>query len=200
VIIGFDLGAAPSAGRAIAASDVVDAAALTIRATVIVGPTGWGARAARRSRPDWDDVSATWNEYKAGSAWTTAGGDVTTPPADVAFASPLVTGDFTITGLEEHVDDARVHRAGLLLLRLKPDVEADPNGISAYFSGGDLHTVIGPRLTVTYTPSEPSPISRPRQSRPTTALAHPGPTATGARAAQPGTPARASRSRTAPPR
>jgi hypothetical protein len=165
VIVGFDLDAAPAEGRTLAPTDVVASATLMVYVTVLVGPAGWGAKAARLDRADWDDATATWNVYKTGSAWTAAGGDVATPPADVAFTSPAALGDFSIGGLEVHVADAIASRGGLLLLRLKPDVEADAHGVSTYISGADLGTSLAPRLTVTYASADPAPIARPHAHR-----------------------------------
>lgn len=160
VIIGFDLHAAPAEGRALGPTDALASATLVLRATVIVGPAGWGAKAARVARADWDDATATWNNYKTASAWTAAGGDVATPPADVAFASPSSLGDFSIAGMDAHVADALANRGGLLLVRLKADSEADAGGVSAYVSGGDLNTSVAPRLVVTYASADPAAINR----------------------------------------
>lgn len=160
VIIGFTLGAAPREGRTLAPTDTVTAAALTLVATVVVGPAGWGAAAARLARADWDDAGATWNEYRAGAAWTAAGGDVATPPDDVAFTSPGSLGAFTVEGMAAHVADAMANRGGLLLVRLRADVESDAGGVSTYISGGDLGGPWAPRLTVTYASAEAGPVAR----------------------------------------
>ncbi len=161
VLIGFDLNSAPSAGRMLVPSDAVVSASLVLCATVVVGPVGWGAKASRVARADWDDATATWSVYKTGSPWTAAGGDVASPPPEVSFASPSSLGDFTITGMDAHVTDALANRSGLLLVRLKADVEADAGGVSRYVSGSDLHAPAGPRLVVTYASADPAPIDRP---------------------------------------
>jgi hypothetical protein len=96
--------------------------------------------------------------------------------------------------MDAHVADALANRAGLLLLRLKADIEADAGSVSRYVSGSDLHAPTGPRLVVTYASADPAPIDRPdggaagipqstRPARPTSA----------AQSSKPDLPARAPR-------
>ncbi len=72
----------------------------------------------RVTRADWDYLTATWNQYKAGSNWTSIGGDVdAVTPGELSYASPGGYGDFAIAGLGPYVSDAIANRGGLVLLR-----------------------------------------------------------------------------------
>src|SRR5206468_10572519 len=43
----------------------------------------------RVTRADWDYLTATWNQYKSGSNWTSVGGDVDAAvPVELSYTSP----------------------------------------------------------------------------------------------------------------
>lgn len=67
-------------GTDIPAGATINTATLNLRYGAIynfdpVGRTYW---AYRLTRTDWGEILATWNAYKIGGTWTTAGGDYTT--------------------------------------------------------------------------------------------------------------------------
>src|SRR5438552_1051009 len=70
----------------------------------------------RVTRADWDYLTATWNQYKAGSNWTSIGGDVDAAvPGELSYASPGAYGPYAIPGLGPYVSDAIANRGGLVL-------------------------------------------------------------------------------------
>jgi hypothetical protein len=170
---GFDLHGPAASGRPLVVSDTITAAELILEATAIVGPVAWGAKVERNTRLDWDYTSADWARYRVGANWTTGGGDVATPPAAVTFTSPAATGEQIIAGMLAFVTDAIANRGGKVLLRLKADDEVPAQ---TQWVGYDalLTSSLRPRLRVTYTAADPSPIDDPH-----------GPTFDGARLARP---------------
>jgi len=124
----------------------------------VAGPAGWSATIERIWRADWDYTTADWTRFKAGSNWTAAGGDVATPPAAVAFASPSVAGEQIIAGMAAYVTDAIANRGGRVLLRLKAVDEAPAQSQWVAYQA-NLESATRPRLRVTYVAAEPSPIA-----------------------------------------
>ena len=57
-------------------------------------PVGKAIWVYKLSRTDWVEAEATWNSYKTGSAWTSAGGDyVTSDPSGTHSHVPATNGD-----------------------------------------------------------------------------------------------------------
>ncbi|KKN75204.1 hypothetical protein LCGC14_0383630 [marine sediment metagenome] len=74
-ILEFDISALPS-------NITITSATLSLRVYVSFRTVGETVRAYKLTRTDWVESEATWNIYKTGSNWTTAGGDyVTSNPA-----------------------------------------------------------------------------------------------------------------------
>lgn len=162
-LAGFDVLGAAASGRALRAGDAITAAELVLQTTLVVGPTGWAARVERISRADWDYTTANWNRYRVGSNWTAGGGDVATPPAHVAVSSPSVAGEQVIAGMAEFVTDAIANRGGVVLVRVKADAEAPAQSQWCSYDAS-LASSARPRLRVTYSAAEPSPIDNPHAS------------------------------------
>jgi len=112
------------------AGATITAAKLVRRVWSITGPGGHQAFVSRCTRPaDWVENQATWNQYKSGSNWTTAGGDFDdTTPGKITYTEPTATGDHEIAGLGPYVEDALANRNGIVSLHLRladedPDVD-----------------------------------------------------------------------------
>lgn len=84
----------------------------------VFGAGGFGVEIRRCTRPGtWVENEVTWNNYKAGTPWTVAGGDFSeTDPPFVSYTEALASeiGTFTVTGLGQLVQDAIDKRAGIL--------------------------------------------------------------------------------------
>ena len=190
----FDLRGAAQSGRPLTPTDTITAADLILYCTAFLGPAGWAAWIERMTRADWDSASGNWNNYKAGSAWTAAGGDVGTSPAPLAFSSPSVSGDQTITGMLAFVTDAIANRSGKVLLRLRANDESPTAGTKWAAYAADPALAQAPRLRVTYESADPAPIERPAHIGGDGA-AHVAPTARVASANRSARPDRADRGR-----
>lgn len=149
----FDLYGAASVGRPLVPGDTITAMELKTHIVNVIGTSGFTCYATRIIRTDWDPSTATWNIYKAGNNWTTAGADSdgndidTTTPARVSFTSPTATGDQTvISGLVNFGTDAMSNRSGIVRIRIHAN---DETNFDHQF-GGDPATV---RLLVTYDPN-----------------------------------------------
>lgn len=161
----FDVFGPAQSGRALTHPDTITSAELILDCNAFLGPGGWTAWIERMTRADWDAASGDWNNYKTGSAWTTAGGDVGTPPAALSFASPVVLGDQTIAGMLDFVTDAIANRAGKVLLRLRANDESPSAGTKWAAFLADPALAVAPRLRVTYISADPAPIERPAHAR-----------------------------------
>lgn len=159
----FDVFGAAASGRPLTIADTLTSAELILETTSVAGPSAWPARIERITRADWDYTTANWNRYKTGSNWTTAGGDVATPPSALAFTSPTAGGEFVIAGMLDFVTDAIANRGGHVLLRLKADDEQPAQSQWCAFVAA-LGASLGPRLRVTYTATEPTPIDQPHKT------------------------------------
>lgn len=78
-----------------------------------------GLSVRRCTRSNWIEGEATWVNYATGSAWSVAGGDVSTP--NVLAYAYAGSGAINITGLDALVQDALDNRAGILSLRIEGD-------------------------------------------------------------------------------
>ncbi len=65
----------------------------------------------RCTRTDWVETEVSWDNYKSGSAWTTAGGDMATPEVTL---DALTTTGWKTFDIKTLVDDAWDIRAGIL--------------------------------------------------------------------------------------
>lgn len=147
--------------RTIAFFDVGSIAGGTITAAKLRlyttgGRTGGAAAATvyRCTRPlTVVESQFSWNNYKTGTAWTTAGGDYDgSTPTPVGFTHPASSGWHEITGLSGFVTDAIANRQSIVALLLRDDDE-DP-GANAYVSYDSKEGTNAPQLVVTCTPRE----------------------------------------------
>lgn len=87
-ILEFDISALPEV-------DSIDVATMSLYyyAYAYTNPVGLTVWAYKMTRTDWVELEATWNIYKTGSNWTTAGGDyVTSSPAGGSTTIPAGYG------------------------------------------------------------------------------------------------------------
>lgn len=145
-------------GRAILAFDVSSIpAAATINSAKLIREvdTIFGAGncwVTRITRADWTETGVSWNDYKGGTPWTVAGGDLdTATPAQVGFAEPAATGSHQVTGLLAFVTDAIANRANIVtfVTRMQDEGASGPNRGAAWHS---KEGVTDPILEVDYTP------------------------------------------------
>lgn len=103
----------------------------------------------RLTRTDWSESQVTWNIYKTGSSWTTAGGDATSTNQASVSSSGNGTS-LVFTGLGPMLADALA--AGLTRLHLLisgPEI----TGSSSYYNGLTSETATAaerPLLEVSY--------------------------------------------------
>ena len=115
-------------------------------------PTGKSIWAYKLTRTDWVELEATWNIYKTGSYWTTAGGDyVTSNPAggNTTFPSSYGWMTWDIQAIVENAYDTSNNVE--ILVRFNNENLSGPDSHCYFYSKeytGD--TSLRPKLTVTY--------------------------------------------------
>jgi hypothetical protein len=155
-IIAFNLSDIP-------AGATVTACRLSVNVTQRKNPTPGHVR--RLCGEHWLDgsgqseVQATWNNWKTGSAWGTAGAGSTTSCAtggdytttgEVAYTPPSGTGSFTFPDLSALCQDALDQRGGWLRLRISQDSEATPSNLIRWDSSEASTPTNRPKLVVTW--------------------------------------------------
>jgi hypothetical protein len=141
------------------AGTIVNAAELLQTIETLMLPA-FTVKLDRVTRADWDYLTATWNQYKSGSNWTSAGGDVdATVPGELSYTSPGGFGPFAIAGLGPYVSDAIANRGGLVLLRMNHATEN--SGITQFHTCSTSATG-RPRLRVDYRSSTLVAVDDPR--------------------------------------
>lgn len=184
VIHTFDL-LAPDDGLPLDATSQVGLAELLGNVTAVIGGP-YNMLAERLTRADYDYQTATWTEYKAGSAWTTPGGDFSPTPAGIDVPFPSFTGDGVICAtLAPFVVDAFANRRGKLYLHWRLDPVGPQQSQQVTLKAVPATDSDVARLRVTYTSLRPAAEHRPH-----------GATLRGERAT---TPARSGRIATAAP-
>lgn len=157
----FDVFGAATSGRPLNSTDVVVLAELLGEVTGINGPA-FQVDTERLTRANYNGIEATWNNYRAGTPWTAAGGDVDTVPAAASFTSPATPGDQVVqANLAPFVIDAVANRGGLVVLRWRAHNE-NPGVTSIYTTFAAPSHVPALRLRVTYQSLAPTPIEHPR--------------------------------------
>jgi hypothetical protein len=125
-----------------------------------VGRTYW---AYKLSRTDWVESEATWNIYKTGSNWTTAGGDyVTSSPAGGSKVMPASFG-WVSWDILAIVQDAQTNGIAVELL-LKDGTESGDALGEFHSKEYTSDTSLRPKLVIEYTLPQtiaPSSISQP---------------------------------------
>lgn len=144
----FDVLGTPVEGSPLTGAETITAAQIDCTAAAVTGLTSQANQVHRVTRADWVTAETDWIEYKSGSNWTAAGGDVdATTPTPVTYTSPAGNGAFTITGLINFVTDAIASRSGIVNLRFKFTSE-DDDGAARVWQAAPLSDIV---LTVTYT-------------------------------------------------
>lgn len=110
--------------------------------------------AYRLLHTDWAETEATWNQYKAGSAWGTAGAlntdtDITT--ADAATAASVAIGQWLNVTVTAQVQTARDSIDGVAHF-LMADVGATAAGAGNFYDSREATTEANrPKLYIEYT-------------------------------------------------
>ncbi len=131
-------------------------ARLLFYVTTNANPKPWTIRRIRRA--NWVEAEMSWNNYKAATAWRTAGASDSTQDHDTTneFSYALTAG----TGLKEIpteadfialVQDAFDSRDGLLHLQLKVTDENPASDVNCIFSSKDQTTNSQPTLVIELT-------------------------------------------------
>lgn len=192
LVMVFDLYGTPASGDAITSATPLASALLHC-----VGNTAGFTEPApapvsiyRLTQLLYDDTAATWNNYKAATAWAAGGGDYdAASPAPMALtipsALPTVDTDYSMDALA-HINDARTNRAGILGLVFRLDDESN-TGANRY-TQLRTHELVLTRADVT-----PAPIERPHGA--TLGSGRPQLVQRPTPAARPAAPARAARGR-----
>ena len=150
VIHTFDL-LAPDDGLPLTATSQIGLVELLGNVTAVIGGS-YNMLAERLTRADYDYLTATWAEYKGGSAWITPGGDFSSTPAGIDVPFPAFTGDGVICAtLAPFVADALANRGGKLLLhwRLDPVGPSQSQQVTLKVAPVTDSDIV--RLRVTYT-------------------------------------------------
>lgn len=119
-------------------------------------PNGKQTNIYTQPHTDWVDTEATWNIYKSGSNWTSAGGDYNlTPTNQTAFPASYGWMDWDVKSNVEA--DYAASRDAHFLLKFTTDnilasfaVSSIAYFYSAYSYGGD--STKRPKLVIDYTP------------------------------------------------
>jgi hypothetical protein len=157
--------------RAIAAFDISDipagatvtACSLTVYVSQRTNPTA--GRLSRLCGEHWLDgngqseTQATWNRWRSGMNWTTAGAGSTAPCAsggdysttgEVPYTPPGATGFFTFPDITALCQDALGLQGGWLRLRISQDAEGTQNRFMRFNSSEHSTTSRRPKLTVSW--------------------------------------------------
>ena len=192
VIHAFNLHA-PDDGLPLDATSQISAAELLGNVTGVVG-AAYSMLTERLTRADYEYLTATWNEYKTGSAWTTPGGDVASDPAPIFTPFPSSTGDIVVCStLAAMAIDALANRGAALLLRWSIFPPAPSQSEHVTIKAAPTPDSDIARLRVTYTTLVPATEDRPAHhaSRSGAAVASPTGAASAASVGRASQPARA---------
>jgi len=151
--------------QGIPATAVVTGCTLQVNVTQNTSPTPGHIR--RLCAEHWLDgdgqseAQATWNEWKTGTAWGTAGaastaacsagGDYDSTGA-VAYTPPTATGLFTFQNLTGLCQDAVTSRSGRLRLLITQDAETTQSNLIKFDSSEATTAANRPKLSVTWHP------------------------------------------------
>ncbi|MBF6606793.1 MAG: hypothetical protein IVW53_14590 [Chloroflexi bacterium] len=159
-LFSFNLAATPDEGTPPTPAAPLVSADLLLEISEITGASGWPFLIQRISRDDYrghdtnNPYGATWSWYDATPpparlSWTSPGGDISTPPADLTAYGPTALGAYTAPGLLPFVQDAYQNRQNRVHLRLAA-LNENP-ATSAIFASYKLSTdALRPALTLTY--------------------------------------------------
>jgi len=115
-------------------------------------PNGKTVWAYKLSRTDWVDTEATWNIYKTGSSWTSAGGDyVTSNPSGGSTTFPAAADAWMEWDVQDIVEDAVANENAAEIL-LKYATEGLASGHTDANLRASEHTTANtrPKLVIEY--------------------------------------------------
>lgn len=146
----FDISAIP-------AGQVITSATLSLYYSSYIGtnPSGQTVWAYKLIRIDWVESEVTWNIYKTGSSWTTAGGDyVTSDPSGGSTTFPGAGGAWLTWNVTDIVQDAYDSEDSVeILIRYNDE---SPTSYARAFLNSKENASNKPKLTVVYeTPAVP---------------------------------------------
>jgi hypothetical protein len=121
-----------------------------------VGKTVWSYKL---SRTDWVELQSSWNNYKTGSVWSTAGGDyVIISPVGGSATFPASAGwlEFDVTAIVNDAFGASVAAEFLTKLESETFVYPASGGSQINIASSEYTTDTAkrPKLTITYTPPD----------------------------------------------
>jgi hypothetical protein len=155
-LLAFNIGNIP-------AGAVITDCRLTVSVTQRTNPTPGHVR--RLCGQHWLDgngqseTQATWNNYRTGTPWGTAGaastaacdagGDYATA-GEVPYTPPAGTGLFTFPNLATLCQDALTQQGGWLRLRISQNAESTQSNLIKFNSSESATATTRPRLIVTW--------------------------------------------------
>ena len=115
-------------------------------------------------RPDWVESEATWNNYKAATPWTTAGGDfVTSNPSGDSITPPAssVWGwvNFNVAAIVQDAADNGLLANFIVKFATENKDLFSRNNIDFASKEYPTDLTLRPKLTIDYTAGGPSPIT-----------------------------------------
>ena len=140
-LLDFDISAIP------AGSTIQDTSKLELYVlSIYTNGSGTAQTGYRITQAAWTETGVTWNKYDGTNAWTTAGGDYSTP--SVSYTGPTTTGWFSISGssFAAFLQDALDNRAGIVRLILRLD--AEDGSVRGFAASNDEDATNPPKLTV----------------------------------------------------
>lgn len=121
-------------------------------------PVGRQMNVFKMRRNDWVEAEGTWNSYKSGSTWTTAGCGSTVSDYDATITGnanvPASAGAFFQIDITDIVKDAIDNVSGIVNLLIKLDNETEENpgnySIMVFASNTNATEANRPKLVITY--------------------------------------------------
>ncbi len=112
------------------------------------GETGRTYWLYRATRTNWTELGSCWDNYKSGSAWTTAGGDFTTTNGASAV-TPAINNWMQWSVLAQ-CQYAQVNTSKIAHFILKAGTEEDGHYSQFYSNNYAVDTTLCPKLILTY--------------------------------------------------
>lgn len=117
-------------------------------------PSGLTVWAYKLTRDDWHEEQSSWNSYKTGSSWSSAGGDyVTSNPSGDSQDMPAAMGhrwmEFDVKDIVQDAIDNELTHVNILVKFADEDDPADHTP-SFYSNNEETQTAKRPRLDIYY--------------------------------------------------